>query len=305
MPIALDTFVLDMDSTSQMIMSGAIFGMMLAVALGLKPQDFLFIKKSPRLYMAGLLGQVLVLPVITIALCWLLSPHPSIAIGMILIACCPGGNVSNILVLLSRGNTALSVSLTATSSLLAAFVTPSAILFWTSIYPPTADVLTQIDLDVVGFLLHTGLILAVPLFIGMLTANYLPRLAQSLRGPLVVIASLMLASIILVTVFKARDLLVVVGGAIIGIVALHNAIAYLSGFCLGRLVKADTASTRALTIEIGIQNSGLGIVIIMSQFGGVGAAAAVAGLWGIWHILAGMVLVSFFRVSDKLSNIRD
>ena len=87
--------------------------------------------------------------------------------------------------------------------------------------------------------------------------------------------------------------------------ALHNAIAYLSGFCLGRLVKADTASTRALTIEIGIQNSGLGIVIIMSQFGGVGAAAAVAGLWGIWHILAGMVLVSFFRVSDKLSNIRD
>ena len=228
MPIALDTFVLDMDSTSQMIMSGAIFGMMLAVALGLKPQDFLFIKKSPRLYMAGLLGQVLVLPVITIALCWLLSPHPSIALGMILIACCPGGNVSNILVLLSRGNTALSVSLTATSSLLAAFVTPSAILFWTSIYPPTADVLTQIDLDVVGFLLHTGLILAVPLFIGMLTANYLPRLAQSLRGPLVVIASLMLASIILVTVFKARGLLVEDGGVVIRIVALQNAIAYLS-----------------------------------------------------------------------------
>jgi len=257
MSTALDTFVLDMDSTSQM------------------------------------------------TLCWALSPHPSIALGMILIACCPGGNVSNILVLLSRGNTALSVSLTATSSLLAAFVTPSAILFWTSTYPPTAEMLTQIDLDVVRFLLHTGLILAVPLFIGMLTSTYLPRLAERLRGPLVVIASFMLASIILVTVFKARDLLVIVGGSIIGIVALHNAVSYLSGFCLGRMVKADTASIRALTIEIGIQNSGLGIVIIMSQFGGVGAAAAVAGLWGIWHILAGMMLVSFFRVSDKLSKIRD
>ena len=219
---------------------------------------------------------------------------------MLLIASCPGGNVSNILVLLSRGNTALSVSLTATSSLLAAFVTPVAILFWTSIYPPTAQMLNDIDLDVMQFLLQTSLVLALPLILGMLIAHYFPIQANHIRRPLVIFASLLLTLIIVITVFKAGELIITVGGAIVGIVAIHNALAFLSGYSLGSLVRADKASKRALTIEVGIQNSGLGIVIIISQLGGVGAAAAVAGLWGVWHILAGILLVSFFRLLDKL-----
>ena len=296
----LDTFVLEMGAGSQVAMSAVLFCMMFAVALGLKVSDFAFIKKSPIYYFAGLFGQLLVLPLLTLGLCFLFTPHPGVALGMLLIASCPGGNVSNILVLLSRGNTALSVSLTATSSLLAAFVTPIAILFWTSMYPPTAQMLNDIDLDVWQFLLQTSMVLALPLVLGMLIAHHFPTQANLIRKPLVIFASLLLTLIIVITVFKAGELIITVGGTIVGIVAFHNALAYLSGYSLGKLIGADTASKRALTIEVGIQNSGLGIVIIISQLGGVGAAAAVAGLWGVWHILAGILLVSFFRLLDKL-----
>lgn len=289
-----------MGPTSQLAMSATLFCMMLAVALGLKPSDFAFIKQAPRLYLAGVFGQLLLLPLLTLALCIALEPHPAIALGMLLIACCPGGNVSNILVLFARGNTALSVSLTATSSVLAAFFTPIAILFWTAQYGPTAAMLDDINLDVLAFLLQTVSILALPLIIGMVARWRWPQLSERVRKPLVLLSTLALAVIIIVTTLKAGDLIVSVGSAIIGIVALHNALAYASGYAIGWLVRADRASRRALTYEIGIQNAGLGIVIIMAQLGGIGATAAIAGLWGTWHIIAGVLLMWVFRLGDKI-----
>lgn len=302
MPTAIDTFQLQMGQASQWAMSATLFCMMLAVALGLKPSDFGFIRRQPRLFVAGFVGQVLALPALTLGLCFALEPQPAIALGMLLISCCPGGNVSNILVLFARGNTALSVSLTATSSVLAAFFTPLAILFWASLYPPTADMLKQIDLDVAAFLLQTAMVLALPLLIGMWLASRFSGLAQRVRQPLVVFSSVALGLIILVTLFKAGEFIITVGGAIVGVVALHNACANLVGYTLARLVGADVASRRAITFEIGIQNSGLGIVIIMSQFGGIGGTAAIAGLWGVWHILAGLGLLSLFRFADRLTS---
>ena len=299
MPAELDTFQLQMGQASQLAMSAAIFIMMLSVALGLKASDFLFIKKAPRLFTAGFLGQMIGLPGLTIGLCYLLSPHPGIALGMILIACCPGGNVSNILVVLSRGNAALSVSLTAVSSVLAAFYTPIAIIFWSNLYAPTASMLNEIQVDVYAFLLQTTAILAVPLAIGMILAQKLPDFSRAVRGPLLNVGAAALGILIVVTTAKAGELIITVGSAIIGIVALHNACAYLLGYCIGVVVKADEAAKRSLTFEIGIQNAGLGIVIIMSQMGGLGATAAIAGLWGTWHIIAGFALLTLFRTIDK------
>ena len=289
-----------MGQASQLAMSITLFAMMLAVALGLKLSDFAFIKTEPRLYIAGLLGQMVALPMLTLGLCVLLEPHPAIALGMLLIACCPGGNVSNILVLFARGNTALSVSLTATSSVLAAFFTPIAMLFWTSQYQPTALMLDNIDLNVWAFLLQTATILALPLLIGMACRHLSPSIAERIRKPLVAISSIALALIIIVTLLKTGDLIVSVGGLIIGIVALHNACAFAAGYGIALSVRANVASRRALTYEVGTQNAGLGIVIIMAQFGGIGATAAIAGLWGTWHIIAGVVLMCAFRLADKL-----
>ena len=213
----------------------------------------------------------------------------------ILISCCPGGNVSNLLVVLARGNAALSVSLTATSSLAAAFITPLAILFWSRFYPPTATLLTEIEFDEVSFLLQTSLMLVVPLCAGMLLAKWAPSIAARIRAPLIGLASLGLLTIIVSTLVKYSAQFMSIGAPLLGIVLVHNAAAFSLGFISARLIQADPPSTRALTYEVGIQNSGLGIVILLTQLGGLGGAAAVAGLWGVWHIVAGLVLVFLFR----------
>jgi BASS family bile acid:Na+ symporter len=294
----LDQFELQMGSTSELGMVLVLGLMMFAVALGLRAEHFGFFRTAPRTYFSGVAAQLVGLPLLTLALCFLLEPLPSIALGMILIASCPGGNVSNLLVLLARGNTALSVSLTATSSIAAAFITPIAIIFWSSWYPPTANLLTEINFNTREFLTQTMLILALPLILGMLTVRFLPRAAQRLQKPLVAFGALGLLLIIFTTLFRYRHQFIELGPMIIGIVALHNASAFLLGLVTAKLSGADRASLRALTYEVGIQNSGLGIVILLTQLGGLGGAAAVAGLWGVWHIGAGLILVGVFRYFD-------
>jgi BASS family bile acid:Na+ symporter len=295
----LDRFQLDLGQASEIGMALTLATMMFSVALGLKAEHFGFFKAQPKIFLAGVTAQILALPVATLGLCYLLNPPPTIALGMILIACCPGGNVSNLLVLLARGNTALSVSLTATSSVAAAFITPLSIVFWCSQYPPTASLLTQVDFDPINFLIQTSVILALPLLLGMTLAATLPSLAKKFQAPLVALSSIGLLVIIVTSCIKYIDQFVMLGLGLVGLVALHNACGFVIGYTAARLVSADTASTRALTFEVGIQNAGLGIVILLTQLGGMGGAAAVAGLWGVWHIMAGLLLVSLFRVYGR------
>ncbi|RBP52818.1 BASS family bile acid:Na+ symporter [Arenicella xantha] len=274
---------------------------MLGVALGLRPAHFGFFRTAPKVFLAGLVGQLLGLPLLTLGLCFWFQPMPSVALGMILIACCPGGNVSNLLVLLSRGDIALSVSLTAASSLSAAFITPIMIVFWSGLYPPTASLLDSLSFDAVAFLIQTAALLALPLIVGMIIAGVWPKLANRLRGPLVTLGGTGLLGIIILGSVQYLDEFWAIGGALIGIVAVHNAAAFLLGNIVARLAQADTAARRAITFEVGIQNSGLGIVILLTQLGGLGGAAAVAGLWGTWHLIAGLALVLFFRTADRVS----
>ena len=295
----IDSFHLDLGQGGEIAMAVSLSVMMFSVALGLRLEHFKAIRTMPRVFAAGVIGQIVCLPLLTLALCFFFQPYPSVALGMILVACCPGGNVSNILVLLARGNTALSVSLTATSSFAAAFITPISILFWSSLYPPTADLLTTIDFDAVSFLLQTSLILVVPLFLGMACVKYLPVFSARMQKPLVALSSLLLISIIVFASVKYFDVFITLGIGLIGIVAVHNALAFLCGNLMARVSSADIASRRALTFEVGIQNSGLGIVILLTQLGGLGGAAAVAGLWGTWHILAGLCVVAAFRLADR------
>ncbi len=295
----IDSFQLELGGGSEIAMAFILAAMMFAVALGLRMSHFSFFKTNPKVYFAGVLAQLIGLPLLTLALCYLINPLPSIALGMILIASCPGGNVSNLLAMFGKANTALSVSLTATSSLIAAFLTPISILFWSSLYPPTRSLLTDINLDVVSFLTQTLIILALPLVLGMLAARYVPKLAERLQKPLAIIAGIGLLIIILGACYKYKDLFLTIGLSVAGLVILHNGLAFLMGHLAGVLSKADTPSRRALTFEVGIQNSGLGIVILLTQLGGLGGAGAVAGLWGIWHIIGGLMLAALFRWNDK------
>ena len=295
----LDSITLDLGGGSELALALILSLMMFAVALGLRTEHFHFFKDNPKIYFAGVLAQIIGLPALTLLICYIVNPPASVALGMILIACCPGGNTSNLLALFGRANTALSVSLTATSSLAAAFITPVSIIFWSQLYPPTATLLTEINLDKWSFLQNTMMILAVPLLLGMLIARFAPTLSAKLQKPLSALAGIGLIVIIIGACLQYLPIFFQLGIAIFALVIAHNGLAFLMGFMAGILTKADTASRRALTFEVGIQNSGLGIVILLTQLGGLGGAGVVAGLWGTWHIIAGLILVAVFRWNDR------
>ncbi len=153
----LDSLRIVLDPIAQAGIVIALMLVMFSVALGLRLQDFHFLVDKPRLFFGGVVAQVLVLPLVTFLLLYVISPPPSIALGMIVVACCPGGAVSNLLTYLSRGDVAVSVALTATSSMLAALLTPASTLFWTGAYAPTAALLKSLDVDPMLFVIQTTL----------------------------------------------------------------------------------------------------------------------------------------------------
>ena len=180
---ALDSLRIVLDPVGQAGVAAALMLVMFSVALGLSVNDFHFIRTKPVTYLGGVLTQVIGLPLLTLALLALLKPPASIALGMIVVACCPGGAVSNLLTYLSKGAVAYSVALTATSSILAAIVTPVSILFWSNLYPPTAELLQTIDVSPALFLIQTMVLLGVPLMAGMIVAARAPDVAERLRKP--------------------------------------------------------------------------------------------------------------------------
>lgn len=299
---ALDQLRIVLDPLGRLGIAGALILIMLGVSLGLKTSDFRFLRLRPLVFLGGAAAQIIGLPLVTFFIVSLLNPPASIALGMTVVACCPGGASSNLLTFLARGDTAYSVSLTATSSLIAAVMTPVSILFWSDLYPPTATLLETLDFQPLAFLFQTMVLLALPLAAGMLVAHYSPSFAERMRKPVALAGALALGSVI---VYGTVQLVPVLAGALLligPIAVLHNAAAFAVGAGTGRLMRAEAAVRRALTFEVGIQNSGLAIVILLSQLKGLGGAAAIAAVWGIWHLIAGGFIVAVFRMIDRRSD---
>ncbi len=297
-PEALDQITIVLDPNAQALLALAIILMMFAIALGLKREHFSFLRTAPGQFWGGLATQIIGLPAMTLALAALINASPSITLGMIVVAACPGGNVSNFMTFAARGDAAYSVSLTAGSSVIAAFWTPAAILFWSGLYPPTADLLATIDFNRAAFIAQTTVLLAGPLAAGMVAAHYFPKLSDRIGAPLGLLGLAILAFVIIDGVigywWLLRD-----GWMLIALpVIVHNAAAFALGAGAGRLITKEPARRRSLTFEVGIQNAGLAVVLLLGQLKGLGGAAAIAAVWGIWHFVSGGVMITFFRYLD-------
>lgn len=300
----LDQLTIALDPQARTMLAGGIVIMMFAIALGLKPSHFSFLRTAPKFFLGGLGAQLIALPAVTLIVAALLSPPPSIALGMIVVAACPGGNVSNFMSWMARGDVAYSVSLTAGSSVIAAIWTPAAILLWSSLYPPTADLLNTIDFNRTSFVLQTTLMLAAPLTLGMICGHFRPRLAEKARKPLALFGAGILAWVIIIGVIDFLPILLPAWALILIPVAVHNLAAFATGAATGRLLGADKARRRALTFEVGIQNAGLAVVLLVTQLEGVGGAAAIAVSWGVWHFLSGGAMIAFYRWIDARQAIQ-
>lgn len=296
---AIDRLRIVLDAPGQAGVAIAIMLVMFSVALGLSVRDFGRLAREPVLFGGGALMQIIGLPLVTRGLIAILDVPASVALGMIVVACCPGGAVSNLLTYLARGSVAYSVALTATSSVLAALLTPLSILFWSGTYAPTAALLESVDVSPLVFLVQTMLLLALPLVGGMIVAARAPDLAARLRRRTALLSTLILGGVIVYGIVSFYPVLASALPLLGAVAILHNAVAFGLGGLTGLALGAGRGARRALVFEAGIQNSGLALVILVGQLEGLGGAAAIAVIWGVWHLVAGALIVSAFRFADR------
>lgn len=297
----IDSAVLSFDEGSLDLLRYVLAGIMLGIALDIKVSDFRRALRKPRAMAAAIAAQFVLLPAITYVLTLLLQVQGSVALGMILVAACPPGNVSNILTFRARGDVALSVSMTAVGNVLAIFLMPLNVAFWASIHPTASEKLQEFDLDAWGMLGEVAFVIGVPFVLGMAVAARFPRFAARAHPVVSRVAALALLAFILVALAGNWGIFVDYIGVVLLAVFLHDAIALALGWSIARASRLDGFSTRAVTFEVGIRNSGLGLLIVFAFFDGLGGMAIVAAWWGIWDIVAGLALATWWarRTPDR------
>ncbi|RHX84646.1 bile acid:sodium symporter family protein [Leptospira stimsonii] len=291
----IDTIHLNFNPYSLIALNVVLAFIMFGVALDLKLKDFYSVWKQPKAPIIGVIAQFILLPFSTWILVQIIQPAPSIALGMILVAACPGGNISNFITHLSKGNTALSVSMTGISTALATVMTPLNIAFWGSLTPGTDKILKEIQLDTFSMVITVFLILGIPLALGLFFSHKLPQLTQKIKK------SFKYASIIFFIVFIGLALTANFENfrkyihLVFFAVFVQNSVAFAVGYFSSKIFRLTEYDSRAVAIEVGIQNSGLGLTLIFDFFGGLGGMALVAAWWGVWHIISGLTLAKIFN----------
>lgn len=291
----LDSIHLNFNPSSLFTLNIVLAFIMFGVALDLRLKDFSSVWKEPKAPLIGVISQFLLLPFGTWVLIQIIEPAPSIALGMILVASCPGGNISNFITHLSKGNTALSVSMTGISTALATFMTPLNIAFWGSLTPGTDKILKEIQVDTLSMLFAVFLILGIPLIVGLLIAHKYPALTRKLRKPFRFGSIAFFVAFIGIALAANFDNFLKYIHLVLLVVFLQNAMAFGLGYISSKVLKISEYDSRAVAIEVGIQNSGLGLTLIFDFFGGLGGMALVAAWWGIWHVIAGLTVSAIFN----------
>lgn len=290
----IDSITLNFSPGSLMLLNAVLAVVMFTIALDLTPADFHRLRRFPKPLLVGMVSQFIVLPILTFALIWVAEPRPSIALGLILVAACPGGNISNFITHRAGGNAALSVSMTGLATIAAIFLTPINIAFWGGLYPPTRSILQQTEVDPVQIAITVSLMLVLPLIVGVQLNMRRPDIVRRVRKPLQWVAMGIFVSFVIIALAVNWTFFVQFVGTVALLVVIHNALALSGGWITATVGGLSSYDRRAVTIETGIQNSALGLVLIFTFFDGLGGMAVVAAFWGIWHAISGLGLAALF-----------
>ncbi|HSV52464.1 MAG TPA: bile acid:sodium symporter family protein [Burkholderiaceae bacterium] len=288
-------------TAQQLILSLVLATMVFSVALELKVDDFKRVAQTPRAVVCGLIPQFLLLPVGTWVATLLLDLPPNVEAAMILVASCPGGSLSNVITHFGRGNTALSVSISAVASLIALVATPFNFSWMVASNPATAGWLRKLEIDPSGIWISLLLLLAVPMALGLFVAYRFPGLTRRIQKPLANFSLVALLAFIVIGLVKERQLLTLGLMPMLLIVVLHNAGGLFFGWITSVAMRVTERDRRAVMIEGGMQNSGLALGIIAVQFNSDLGMVIIASLWGMWHIVSGLSLAFFWRRKDARS----
>ncbi|HPR30795.1 MAG TPA: bile acid:sodium symporter family protein [Prolixibacteraceae bacterium] len=296
----LDHVRLNFNQGGLFVLNISLAFIMFGVALTIRINDFKKVILNPRPTIIGYISQFLLLPALTFLLVLVLRPTPSVALGMILVAACPGGNISNFLSVLAKGNAALSVTLTALATLSAIFLTPLNFAFWGGIYVNYynklgGQYLRPLEIDPVQMFITVFIILGIPVIVGILFARYLPKITAKIVKPIKIFSVVFFVAMVAMMLKNNFGQFLDYIHIIFLIVLIHNALALGTGFTFASLLKLKRKDRRAISIETGIQNSGLALTLMFNpkifppdfELGGM---AFVAAWWGIWHIISGLIM---------------
>jgi BASS family bile acid:Na+ symporter len=258
---------------------------MFGMGLTLAPQDFRIVLSRPKDILFGCLAQFTVMPLLAWALAWAFSLPKELALGVILVGCCPGGTASNVITYLAKGDLALSVGMTATSTLLAPVMTP--LLVWLLAG-------TMVDVDTMGMLMSIVYVIIAPIIAGLLCQRFLPRLTRSVVPYLLAFSSVVIALVVGIIVSHNATRLLVGGMLVILVVMLHNVLGLTIGFLIGRLLKLERAKCVAVSIEVGMQNSGLASSLAVLHFAAFPLATIPGAIFSVWHNISGALTAKLY-----------
>jgi len=259
---------------------------MFGMGLTLSPKDFQIVLSHPKDILVGCLAQFSIMPLLAFGLTWALSLPKELALGVILVGCCPGGTASNVITYLAKGNLALSVGMTATSTLLAPVLTP--LLVWLLAG-------TMVEVDTLGMLLSIVYVVIAPIAVGLLCQRFLPEMTKRVVPYLPAFSSIAIALTVGIVVSHNADRLLVGGFLVVVAVVLHNLFGLSLGYLVGRLSGLDEQKKRAIAIEVGMQNSGLASSLATIHFAAYPLATIPGAIFSVWHNISGAAVAFVFR----------
>ncbi len=307
----IDAIDVNMNKVGMDIINIVLAFVMFGVALGIRPSSFLDIVRKPKSMVVGIICQIILLPALTFLLTIIFKEQisPMVALGMLLVAACPGGNISNFITSFSRGNIELSVSLTAFNTAACIFTTPLNFSFWGNLYLNFAEkrmILPELDIPFWEIFKTIIILLGIPLVLGCLCSHYLPKLADALKKPMQYLSIAFFAIMIILTFGNNIDAFMTCIRYIFLIVLAHNLLALGIGYGMGTICRTHYKDRRTLTIETGIQNSGLGLVLLFNPsifnpetWANNGGMVVITAWWGVWHIISGLTLAYLWRARGR------
>ena len=262
---------------------------MFGMGLTLAPQDFKVVLSRPKDILIGCLTQFTVMPLLALGLTWAFSLPKELAIGVILVGCCPGGTASNVITYLAKGDLALSVGMTAASTLLAPLLTP--LLVWLLAG-------TMVDVDTAGMLMSIVYVVIAPIVCGLLCQRFLPRMTQRVTPYLPAFSSIAIALLVGIIVAHNADRLLTAGLVVMAVVMIHNLLGLGIGFTVGRLLRLQKPKCVALSIEVGMQNSGLASSLALLHFAAYPLATIPGAVFGVWHNISGALVAKLYHAQS-------
>ncbi len=298
MMTSLDTIQIHFNDDNILLLNICLGFLMFGVALDMKWSDFRYVLDAPKAIITGMISQWILLPLFTILLIYVMRPEYALAMGMALIAACPGGNVSNYAVHLSRSNTALSIVMTSISTLLCVFTTPMIFRIVRQLLPVDATQNINFEIDFMSMVSVIVQLIIIPIAIGFFFNNYFPKLVDKIKKSVQKLSFVIFIGFVIFAIMGNRENLVNYIQIVFFIVLIHNALALFIGYGWSKwIVGLSTSDSRSISIETGIQNSGLALILVFNFFDGNGGMALIAAWWSIWHLISAMSVALYWRTN--------